>query len=147
MTMPLIPAKRINLPPFYVIVGDDPGAFMRSQDEQLALWVYERRPGDGKYLWTYNLSNDTWEQVKLTEEMPDETPRPTFTVPYSLIAPLVAALTDYRPPDQATQRHLEDAIAVRDRVMMMLETFHKPPELLPYATAYAGPAREAPGPA
>lgn len=139
--MALIAGKHIDVPPFYVIVGNDPGTFMRGQDDQLALWVYEHRPGEGKFFWTYNLAEDTWEQVRLVEGMSDETPRPTFTVPYNLVAPLVAALTDYRPPDQAMQRHLDDTVQVRDRLLTLVETL-APHPLLPLAGTQLGRAPE-----
>jgi TolB-like protein len=46
---------------------------------------------------------------------------PTLTIPVDALAALALAAGDHLPPSAATDRHLDDTIAVRDRMTTLVE--------------------------
>jgi hypothetical protein len=69
---------------------------------------YLRYEGDGK-----------WSDI--VQPMAVEAPAPTFELPRQAAEALASALATMGRPEEATQRHLTDAIKVRDRLLTMLE--------------------------
>jgi len=80
------------------------------------VWVYQRQGEAGSDLLSPDLKTVT--RVGLGEQMPD----PTLRLPLDVAEPLAAALSDVLPPDRAQGRHLDDAIAVRDRLLTIVES-------------------------
>jgi hypothetical protein len=71
--------------------------------------------GDGQ--WSF-------EEVKDGEDVGEI--GPTLTVSKDMLEAIVAAAHDVLPPSAATDRHLKDAIAVRDRALAMVEVAFRP---------------------
>lgn len=59
----------------------------------------------------------TWEDVGVNEERP----APTLKLPQAAWEALAKAAGDALPPSAAVDRHLQDTIAVRDRLLVMAE--------------------------
>lgn len=61
-----------------------------------------------------------WSYVNLSESeiLPVE---PTFELPDGAVEALVKAAGDFLPPSAAIERHLKDAIGVRDRMISLVE--------------------------
>lgn len=52
---------------------------------------------------------------------PGESPEPSFVVDRQVIEAIISAGSDFLPPSQATDRHLADAIGIRDRLLSLME--------------------------
>jgi len=63
-------------------------------------------------------AGDIWEWEKL-EEAAASIP-PTLTLPGDVFKGLIAEGADILPPSAATERHLQDAIKVRDQLLALL---------------------------
>lgn len=72
-------------------------------------------------LQTVVVGEDTWEDREVGPF--DGAPPPSLTLPGDIFKALVAAGSDILPPSASTERHLQDAIKVRDR---LLDTFVVP---------------------
>ena len=82
-------------------------------------WIFERlEPGR---IVVCQFGENGMEMRTKLDHAPIE---PTLKVPSEWIAPLVTALSNVSPPDRAMANHLEDAKAVRDRLLAMLEKTH-----------------------
>lgn len=84
--------------------------------------VYAVRPVDRtRYFKLSIVDGELFEE--LVEQRPGEAslPVPLMRLAVDLAADLGAALTGLLPPDQAQAAHLKDAIAVRDRLLTIVE--------------------------
>ena len=63
----------------------------------------------------------TVQRVPLTEGPAGEPARPLLELPDAYLAAIVAAAGDVLPPDRAQAAHLADTIAVRDRLLALVE--------------------------
>lgn len=102
------------------------GFYMRGT---VGIYIFERGPtetGSGRIM-RLNPSEDfgarvKWEELALHAELPE----PTLELPTEAFEMLVAAGSDHLPPSSATDRHLYDAIGVRDRLLALVEQAHAP---------------------
>lgn len=81
---------------------------------ELDIWLWDNAP-DGNRV--YNLDGT----VRETVARYGEDVEPSGTVSRDVIEALVAAGSDFLPPSGAMQRHLDDAISVRDRLLALVE--------------------------
>lgn len=51
----------------------------------------------------------------------DPMPEPSLVIPADWVPLIVELLSEMQPPDLAQARHLDDAIAVRDRLLALVE--------------------------
>lgn len=58
-----------------------------------------------------------WNKYREGSPLPD----PTMVIPEDIYRALIEAGTDYLPPSAATDRHLEDSVKVRDRLLTLVE--------------------------
>lgn len=86
------------------------------------IWITQDRP-DGRYQHIV-VGGDRWEWRKLEEAQ--ITPSPTLTLEGNTFRALIANGSDILPPSAATERHLQDATAVRDRLLALVEKSHAP---------------------
>ena len=77
--------------------------------------VIQGRIWDGKRAWL----NGDGEWIELTEA--DQLSPLGIRLPEGALDAIVAKHTSTRPPQAATERHLEDACAIRDRLLTLLE--------------------------
>jgi hypothetical protein len=61
------------------------------------------------------VGEDTWEDRRLEAGL--KTPKPSLTLEDDVFRALIASGSDILPPSAATERHLADAIKVRDRLL------------------------------
>lgn len=62
---------------------------------------------------------DAWEEVAAGASWSDIAP--TLEAPTAVIAALATGIGDVLPPDRAMDRHLRDAVGVRDRLLAIVE--------------------------
>lgn len=73
------------------------------------LWLFQRMP-EGTAI--FDLDGSVRETVPTGAQ-----PEPSVEIDEAVLKSIVAAASDQLPPTAATDRHLADAIAVRDRLM------------------------------
>jgi hypothetical protein len=71
------------------------------------------------YLW--QLKGDQWAREEIRNEVVNDDLGPTIAMPSEMLEAIVAAAHDILPPSAATDRHLKDAVAVRDRLLTLIE--------------------------
>lgn len=100
--------------------------------DTVQIWFYDN-VGSGKYVLRVR---DVERGALLLERVPlgeGEPVAPTMELPAGLLEELVKAASDILPPDAGTERHLKDAILVRDRLLGVLEKqWSKPPIVVKY---------------
>lgn len=88
------------------------------------VWIRRRAHGGGIEVlrWAPSSRGGEWEARYLAPEegVPNDW-GPSLFIPSELLDPLVRALSDVSPPNSAMERHLGDAIAVRDRLLALVE--------------------------
>lgn len=81
--------------------------------QNVKVWIYEPSES-GPHRLTRMIGRDTWETVEVD---PGAIVEPSFSIPEELFRQIVAEGAGLLPIDRAGERHLEDAIKVRDRLM------------------------------
>lgn len=59
-----------------------------------------------------------------------DTPRPSLTLDQQMIDALIRESAQYAHPADATAKHLNDAVVVRDRLLTLVEGFAHPPRII-----------------
>lgn len=98
----------------------DPGTQVRVERSHFRfgtdIWFW-RADTPGR-IGVYRFGDDGW--IERAEDQ-NTIVEPSLFLPDHFITPLVAALLDTQPPNRATDRHLQDTIAVRDRLLTLVE--------------------------
>lgn len=85
-------------------------------NDNLKIWFYEKH---GHVLRTYKyLGDGVWEAADVVD---GELSEPSMTLPSEALEALIRAAEGHVHAQDATVRHLDDAIAIRDRLLSMLE--------------------------
>lgn len=85
------------------------------------VWLYQRH---GRGLDVFQYEKDAEGGFRWRVEPVYEAallPEPTFELPRDALPALIEAASDFLPPSAATDRHLKDAIEVRDRALSLIE--------------------------
>jgi hypothetical protein len=90
----------------------------RFQAGTVRLYVLDDGPGRRR-LWQ-SQGEGQWSFVDISEGAANDG-EATFEMPVAMLEAIVAAAHDILPPSAATDRHLKDAVAVRDRLLTLLE--------------------------
>jgi hypothetical protein len=77
--------------------------------------------GPGVHRLWQSQGGDRWSFEDISEGRQTNDAEPTFEMPLDMLEAIVAAAHDILPPSAATDRHLKDAVAVRDRLLTLLE--------------------------
>lgn len=90
------------------------------------VWVFSNQPGTGNAFIHYEMGEDGAfkpPKVYQTGGRGDVLPElaPTMVLPEEVIEGIVQEASDVMPPNGATERHLYDAIDVRNRLLSMIE--------------------------
>jgi hypothetical protein len=78
------------------------------------IWIYQDTPKGRMY--SVVVGEDTWEWRELAPEGA-KAPAPSLTLQGDVFQALMAKGADILPPSAAGERHLADAIKVRDRLL------------------------------
>lgn len=83
------------------------------------IWFY--RPGQPVLVAQQGKEPGTWKNVEVDRDskFPVE---PSLELPVDLYEQLIEAGSDFFPPSAATDRHLKDAVEVRDRLLSLVES-------------------------
>lgn len=84
-------------------------------DELVDVWVFYRMPGKNIFI---GLDGETIEETIEGGELPT---KPTMQVHRNMLKAIVTKASKIIPPSEATVEHLRDAIAVRDRLLGIVE--------------------------
>jgi hypothetical protein len=87
------------------------------------VWVYERT-GEDEVRVAKTLELDEWADEPAFAE-----PLPTVRIRRDVLDALVDAASEHRPPSTEQAKHLDDAIEVRDRLLVMIESIAMPPRI------------------
>lgn len=83
-----------------------------------SVWFY--RPA-GADVQVARLDEHGYWQWDVAVDRGHEKPTPSLTLEWEMLEQLVATGGQIMPPDRAQGRHLDDAIATRDRLLAMVE--------------------------
>jgi hypothetical protein len=86
--------------------------------QTVRIYAVDSGPG-ARRLWQSH-GGDKWSFEDIREGQTNDA-EPTFEMPLDMLEAIVAAAHDILPPSAATDRHLKDAVAVRDRLLTLLE--------------------------
>ena len=89
----------------------------RWYDKKVDIWVYSRHH-DGSLSIFYFDEEDAFVEVAAGQSLPE---RPSLCIPNEMLQAIVDAATPQFPPSQTLDRHLQDAIKVRDRLLTLIE--------------------------
>lgn len=81
---------------------------------QLAVWFYTHGP-DGAVV--YDADGSVQERLAVGEDAGE----PSLVISEDALKALISQAGDHLPPSSASDRHLADAISVRDRLLSMVE--------------------------
>jgi hypothetical protein len=86
--------------------------------QTIAIWFW--RPGDPVLVAQQADEPGLWKDVEVERgaRFPVE---PSLELPVDLFEQLVGEASDFFPPSAATDRHLKDAVEVRDRLLALVE--------------------------
>lgn len=65
--------------------------------------------------------NGSWEWGDVLDRSQSRPDTPSLSLDYDMLEQLVAVASETMPPDRAQGRHLDDAIATRDRLLALVE--------------------------
>lgn len=85
----------------------------------LEIWLYERRGGHLDIIYPTSTIDAKVVTVDLGDELPAE---PSLYMSPEMVKALVTATSSVMPPSDATERHLKDAMVIRDRLLAIVET-------------------------
>jgi hypothetical protein len=84
--------------------------------KRIDIWVFDH--GDRLLRPANRAREEVWEEI---EPNTGPKPAPSLSIREDVLEGIVAAASDHFPPSAATDRHLNDAIAIRDRLLILLE--------------------------
>lgn len=86
----------------------------RPGTDLMDIWIYRDTFAAGPRQQVKVVGPDLFENVEVAE---GDRPDPSLSLPSDLFGALITAGSDILPPSAATERHLADAIKVRDRLL------------------------------
>lgn len=85
------------------------------------VWIYSLTGPYGSEQFSYLVNEGAGQWSTVEQPANQEPPEPTLELSRFAAEALASALATMGRPEEATQRHLTDAIKVRDRLLTMLE--------------------------
>jgi hypothetical protein len=94
----------------------------RPLTDELDVYIYESGENTVHRLWRYDTGYEPGPSWRVDEVEPGALPvEPSLRIPIAIAEILSPELLEIARPSTAQGRHLDDAIAVRDRLLAMVE--------------------------
>lgn len=90
------------------------------QMNSVRLYVLDPAGPGAQRLWQ-SKGGDQWSFEEIKDGQAADHLPATIEMPMGMLEAIVAAAHDILPPSAATDRHLKDAVAVRDRLLTLIE--------------------------
>lgn len=93
--------------------------------DRVDIWLYQDAAVERGRVRRVLQADGGWEEIPIAEGAHAGEPvKPTLELPTDALEAIIAAAGDVLPPSAATDRHLRDAVEIRDRLLALVERTH-----------------------